>query len=797
MPLAKWASIVSCLLLRQARVWHIVRHCFIIVCFIIATFMESRCVHADGDPMTSMLGRTTSASGIDLCESLLTHREFGKAKSLCQWQRKRFHNESDGYARWTAQLAYGLIAEQIESSHFNESAIQTATVPLQDWLKTHPTHPRRVFIKQAILEVRRQAIETQVAMAAVSRHESSAVKKALKNLVKLRLDFDKVADQIRDEIASRESSRELNQRIFINDLKTSRQTSLVATVALAVMETELFAPGSNDQIASSADAERLADQTLIELGSSKGATREIDRMRVQCLIIQDRIADARQTFDQSESRFGKTISSNWVALHVELLLAEKKTKQAENLLLRSKGSSLSVHLARLRWLLATNQLDRATQWVESIEQHHGLFARRRAEVITLDDGLADDSLDGSSGLLVHQARQMIREGDHHAAGVLLSRIARQTQSPDQAIHHATTAAAAFHESSKESEASRVLIEVASLHPQNEAAGKMHLQGLVLESSLPNHEIGQTIVALREHLATWVTSASFVPARDWLIELLRQRGEFLQAAMVQSQTPPKFIDKTWSAKTYMAWQHVIKNAGPDRVAMISQSALQSLSLRVAESPIAAETLEEVAAILMERRELSLLPASSAEIRPSMVFARWRQGNDNVTRAAIEFASSLSSEKQADVRWRLLRDGERDRSDRGRIARIIESMDEPVTSAIALARLAFWRGDSGRGIVLVREFLSKQSDTSSLISAATLLSDSNAPLAKQEAVLLWDRLAAGAPKNSETWHTAKLESIRLLSGQGDRQGAAKRATYLLITNPNLTKSQKARYEAFIKK
>ena len=794
----RWVSIEFCSPQRQVRERSVMRRMFRFFCFLLATLFTAGLLRADGDPMAGMLRRTTSASRIDLCEALINDRRFDQAEALCQWQRRQREETSDDHVKWTTQLAKVLIAQQIEMSQYGDAAIRTATDPIHEWIQRNPSHRRMMFAEQSILDIHRRAMEVMVAMTAVSRHDSDRVRTTIEKLVELRLDFTQLAGRQRDEIAHFQSTRQSALRLIIHDLQTARQRALVASVSLAAMETELFTPGSDDQIASASQAEQLADRTLIQLGASPAAAREVHRIRIQCRILQGRIADARGALDQNNPQGSLSLSPHWLALHVELLIAEKKTREAEQLLSSRGSKSAQTRLARLRWMLATDQFDRASQWIDRIGQRDGLYARRRAEVIALDFG-GSASASNRSGLLVHQAHQMIREGDPQAAAILLSRIARQTRDPEQAIRHAAMAAAAFGKVGQTKSAASVLMDVALNHPgnpaeENSAAGQLHLQGLVLESSLPDHDPQQIIDSLREHLEKWATGPSSIPARDWLVQHLRGIHGGLPAAIVQTQTPPALMDQAWSEKTYEIWRSVLRNSNSDDLPKRSQEAMKRLSVDAEANPMGLQTLLHVAGLLMEVHELSKLPSSSNPSSLMQTLVDWRQGRNISMDRIVTLIDSLPVSKREDLRWRLFRDGQANPPSRGRIANFLESVTISDPSTLQSAKQAFWRGDSAAGIRQVKGFLVDHKQTAGRILSAELLSDQQDPEAINEAIALWDRLSSGSPKGSDLWHRAKLAAIELLHQRGDTEAAAKRAAYILVTHPAMDESRKSQYRTY---
>jgi hypothetical protein len=75
---------------------------------------------------------------------------------------------------------------------------------------------------------------------------------------------------------------------------------------------------------------------------------------------------------------------------------------------------------------------------------------------------------------------------------------------------------------------------------------------------------------------------------------------------------------------------------------------------------------------------------------------------------------------------------------------------------------------------------------------LLGSSSDAAVRDEAIKLWDELAAGTKQGSRAWHEAKLAGIRLLATSGKKAEAQRRAKYILLTTPAIDDDLTRQYQ-----
>jgi hypothetical protein len=153
--------------------------------------------------------------------------------------------------------------------------------------------------------------------------------------------------------------------------------------------------------------------------------------------------------------------------------------------------------------------------------------------------------------------------------------------------------------------------------------------------------------------------------------------------------------------------------------------------------------------------------------------------------------------ADATQRLMRDGRANAVLRPAIARLLKRWDGNSDGSLGQAERLLWEGAVAQAVSLIEELVRASPGSAGPTKrAARLLEQSDAPEANQEAVRLWDQLAAGVTQGSPLWHDAKLGGINALRRAGNSAEAQRRAKYVLLTSPKMSPVDRARYEQFSK-
>ena len=211
----------------------------------------------------------------------------------------------------------------------------------------------------------------------------------------------------------------------------------------------------------------------------------------------------------------------------------------------------------------------------------------------------------------------------------------------------------------------------------------------------------------------------------------------------------------------------------------------------DSPWIRSQYRPLASMLLNRDSLAGLPEGSAADPFVNGFINFRR--QGTITPGLE---TVPDEYAADARWRLIRDGRSLPQLRPAIAKLLQQWDREAEPTFEKAELLLWSSDIGESIAMLNNLIagSKQ-DLETVKRAANLLGRSDVREAQQQAIRLWDRVAAGTPKGTPLWHEAKLAAIECLRKTGDRESADKRVKYILLTMPNINADWKSKYQAML--
>ena len=755
--------------------------------------------------------RTSIDRDADLVRALISQGRFEDAKTVCQIQQRNHSKTSSAHALATARLTAVLMEQQIATGKFDAAAVATACEPVDQLLRSYPDHPRSLFLKESKLSASRTAIQMAVAVAAVNLNDQSNGLSVMSRLTRLTRDTESLMDQIRQ---TRAQSSEADDSIVAQDLDRLEQDLLVAVVSMSLLQTELFPPDSTDAIAAATATIEAAIAAGEKLPRDSLAANEIQRMEITAKL---RSGDPTLAFQQLERLLNQSKTkptSPLLALQVEILLALDQVSDVAALLrgyeqIGSTGGPASIHmdLAKLLFHLHTNDLSAASVWIIELEERHGVYARRRGEAIaiskldrveTQDAGLSADSDLSPVALIETRGRELIRSGDFEAGARLLARAARSSMGPDRTFPNAMTAAAAFQKAGLTAEASRVLIEISTHHPDASNAAPVHLQAIVLLTQGTSSIATETIQThLRQHLQLWPDSESTDTAAKWLIRILDSQGRMLESARVSSVVARARQTPQWIETMEEKWSAVFLNSDSfDEDLRISRQAMEAILPDQSVPKIAVAT-RSMAAAFFDPRVLDRLPKKSADefdwVDPILCFRR-----NHATAVSVEDLKVMDRR----VRRRLIRDGQRDRSVRKSVAALLlkwqpaetQPSEESMPTEPAIIQL--WMGNVDAAIKWVEDWRRNEGSAADLSQVATLFQSVSAKSANAYSIQLWDRLAAGSQIGSRRWHQAKLAAIRALHQSGEHAEASRRARYILLPTNNLSDQQRGMYQDLVR-
>ena len=741
--------------------------------------------------------RTSDNRDADLIDALVAKQRFDDAETVCRWKLDQHQKTSDQYALATTWLSKVNIAKLIAAGMFDPAAVREANQPIEQLLSEYQALDRRLFLEAAAISVRLAAIQMEVAVAAIDVSEQSETLPAMVRLTRLNRDTESLIEQITKSTPKNDTRLKDQQRL--------EQELLVATVSMALMQTEMSPNDSSDAIAAATAAIESAELAQQKLPPNSQAANEIQRMRITATL---RSGDAkramtliRQLLDESTG----LPSSKIRALQIEILLALGRVKEAGERVRANEGSSpntnhdsIPMDLARLRYFLATDQTNIAANWIIQIGQQHGLYARRLAEGIVLSKlgNLSSDSSDGSpsAALIETQGRQLIREGKLTEGGRLLARAVDSQTEPDRAFEIAIAAASALQKAKQFRAGSIALSNAAKKHSQSPSAASVDLQAIVMLTSGTPPATGDEIEdRLRIHLQTWPVTDVSLTARQWLIQVLVARNKAIDAAVIASSLTRSQINPTTVDAMIEQWKIAFKITEKRDLNRKASAEAQTSFARLGKHPLVIAAHRKLAACYLDRSALQFMHDDAAvedESEPPWVeqvleFRRSGELNPDLRNL---------TQNVGEIRRRLMRDGESNRAIRARIADLLTSWPSASSSATDKATIQLWLGNVTEAIAIIESSLKTNDQSKSLIRAATLFQDFESKEAKIAAIGWWDRLAAGSEVGSPVWHRGKLAAIDLLFNSGQKVEASRRAKYILLTTADLTSQQKSKYQSY---
>jgi len=572
-----------------------------------------------------------------------------------------------------------------------------------------------------------------------------------------------------------------------DELNRLRQQLQVERVSLALLQTELFPSGSEDQIAAAAVAVRAASDAINRIPAGAPARLAMRRLKVDALIRSDRLDEAATELESLIALTQKPLPPPLRALQIRLDLRTGDVKRAAQRLSeydqRNSASvpvSLAMDFARLEYLAIAEEAALA-DWLDEIESRHGSLARRRAERIVMAK-LADmqNVRSIAPALLAAEGRGALRRGNHHQSGELLAKAAALETDADRALRYAVEAAAARRATGANSSAANVLIEAAVSHAETDQASELHLQAIYLLAPTTPERIDSL---LRDHLERWPDRQTASISRRWIEKRLAQQGQLAAAAEAASAIPANQVGDADVQHIFAAWQRAFIAAPQDVVAEVARR------FRAATEPLVDNAswrahYRQIGALMLHRDALAGLPAAGNQPNPFIEalirLRRWSEVTDGLHEPPQELIPIAT--------WRLMQDGRVYPQSRATIISVIDRWAETDSTSLNAAERMLWLGDHESAIRTLHAFISQSEHrVSSVAKAAQLLSESEAVQAQQESIRLWDYLSGHSPAGGELWYQAKLSAIRVLQEMGRHDQAERRARYMLLTHPDLDEAK----------
>lgn len=738
----------------------------------------------------SPVQRQTDDRLADLLDELIRLGRYSDAEKVCLASSKTLSAQSDDAAKWAIRHSRVLSAAQMGKSGFDKPTILAVERPVTQMLDAYPQHRRRFFLQAQVASVQSDVARHQIIAVAVSPATEDRIDGAMKSLSRASSDLLELVDEIDKERAELGAQRERKEFSLVKDLVRLQQELQVDAVSLSLMQTELFPLGGQDQLAAATRAEAVANEALARLPASSSARREVERLRIEAILRGGQHVRAETELVAFTRSLPKPLPPNIQAMQVRVDVARERMKSADVRLKRYYGTvptnaskSIEMDLARLDFLIARDaRASEVGNWFDAIEKRNGLYARRRAEALSLTklrSSGVPQAVDPS--LIAAQAEDWLRRGDAARAGALFAAAAAAGSDSDRAVRHATQAAAALLKANQVREAVDVLTKVTIAHREAAAAAATHLQAAITYSTSQRPDVAETIEAiLQQNLRTWPESKHASAARRWIVKLFNGQGRHIDAAVAATPLSARNVDNRELDEAIKRWEIALQAVEPESMTA-AMTRFRDAFKPLLQNEAAATRYRYAGAYLLEREMLGELPPATAQASPAgaaceaMLAFRIAAGANGPFERPPESLATIFV-------WRLMRDARLFPQMREAVAEMIESWPEGSTSSLGHAQRLIWQGRIAEAEKSLRG-LTKASKRigGTMAEAAALLGSSDDVKAQAAAVRWWDELAAGVPQGGAAWHEAKLASIRLLAKTGRREEAMRRAKYVLLTAP----------------
>lgn len=774
--------------------------------------------------------RTTDSVGNDLVQSLTSVGRFDDAEWVCRDSLQGGTAGRLSHAQWSARLASVLAERNVlelfqgrssELSQRIEPAIQASCRPIDIVLSSYPESQSAIFLAASKLAIEQRVLRAAIVAASVSPPNEQLIDDLLSRVSRLQIDTKGLQKTARDRwskssVAPRSPSSE-TESISADQYDRLFQQLSIQLISLAVLQTELFQPKTDDYRSAAAAAVTLAEQAVLALPDSTSAKRTAQALLAESLLRSGDNTAAGKLIQRTLAEPDAMASPVWNAMKVRYELALGNTSEAQRICDSYFGSSnsasgrtsttdIEMAFARLDVLLADQAKDaQVANWIGVIQQRGGAFARRRAEAIAIRMLRSEGLMSGGSqkrgvspSLIAAQGEDFLRRNDPGKAATFLREAALAESGSATAFVYAAKSAAAAIAAGESASAVSVLRETARKHLSDAKASDLLMQAALLASKpfqgaddrKKRIELLEDI--LREISQTWPTSDIAVKANAWLCRMLVQTNRLSDAAQASLEL--------------LALGHRPDQLGPamtlwfDSLSQLDQRRLkiQLDSLSAALSEIADETksldepIRRVSIWLLDRRYLS---AESANLKGDddttnflRQLARLRTRGEGV----LDTSGSIGVLLQR-ARWRLQRDAMMDPTLQRSVGKILA--DWPDASVWQKAMAQLWTAQDDEAIDSVKRLSNSGDDRpASLRRGMELLAATHSADAKMAAIELSDRLAAIMKIKSERWYSIKLQAIGWLKQMGKTEEAQKRAEYILLLNAPSDSDLRKRFEAY---
>ena len=256
--------------------------------------------------------RKTDDLGNDLLTTLIQNNRLDEAKWVCQSEISRTSEGQIGRARWTCRLA-DVFAEQQSATIFSAStddlvsqvdhAIAISTEPIDQIRGLEAKSSLNLFLDAAKTGIRRDLLRSAIIAASVAPTSQERTSELISRVARLQSDTQEVLDRARDRWSQsttegNKSSRD-DDRLGQSQLKRLVGELVLQRVSIALLQTELFPPASNDFRAAAAECIRLAEEAVLEFSDATAAKQIARSMLADAFLRSGDHRSAKILIDQT------------------------------------------------------------------------------------------------------------------------------------------------------------------------------------------------------------------------------------------------------------------------------------------------------------------------------------------------------------------------------------------------------------------------------------------------------------------------------------------------------------------
>lgn len=750
--------------------------------------------------------RETDRLNEDVVNSLVKAGRLDDAIWFCERVGKQSPVTSVSHARWIGKLAIVRSEKEAASLYEGRSSelaerlkqsLENATASIDEFLKANPDFKAAEFLTADKITASYRILRVAMIVASVSSQSETNTATLLRQVSQLQracVTLEKLAND--NWAIANDATRQEARGISADQWERLGRELSIRQVALAILQTELFPPGTPDYASAAANAVTAAVSALERLPDDAPIKVTARKLHVDALLRSGDIEGARRNFLQLKDLSDDQASPALLALDAKIKLAGNEVSQAKRLIesfysRQSNVTSLEMDFVKLDMLLEEDSSGQsAGHWLRHIEERGGAFARRRAETIIvrrlkgLDSERPTDSTEQtkSASILAAQGEDWLRKGDFDKAAQLL-RNAAEVANGAEAIQLAAKSAAAAIKDGDSRHAAETLRAIALDNSEGSGAFDLAAQAaLLLSKPVSNVDdavrVTELETLLQEISQTWPGADQTPAIASWLCNIYKQSGRDRDAAEFALQWFTLRKDATSSNLVESMWFELVKGLPNEQ----SKSALKSLSQATceiaAENPQLVSTVLPLAALLFDNPEqLNVETTDNSDSTDPLVDAIWNLRT--LGQGHLEFTDVTESRLQR-ARWRL----ERDLSTGSTFVRAIAKQLQrwPNATPWQRAKVEFWLSEDQASINSIAKIVMTTGVNSVAVEEAMrLLSQSENPFAKKTAAQLADRVATSLPLRSERWYEAKINAIKWIYESGDVQEAGKRASFLMLVHP----------------